>query len=63
MSAAFFEAYDPAQLALEAMQESARKKAEFCLATGVQPSEYDELTMIEIEEFIKAANRRNKERG
>jgi hypothetical protein len=30
--------------------------AEFCLATKVQPSEYRALTILELEEFIKAVN-------
>lgn len=33
-------------------------KAEFCIATGVQPSEYDRLTVREVDAFIEVANRR-----
>jgi hypothetical protein len=34
--------------------------AEFCLATGVSPSEYKQLTLAEFEAFAVAAERRNK---
>lgn len=40
----------------EARQAYCRDKAEFCLATGVQPSEYDDLTDDEREAFIIVAN-------
>lgn len=39
------------------MVEYARDKAEFCIATGQPASEYDRMTVIEINEFIHAANR------
>lgn len=42
-------------------KERAEEKAAFCLATGVAPSEYDNLTQYEINAFIKEANRRAKE--
>lgn len=32
-------------------------KAEFCLTTGIAPSEYDRLTDAEIDAFIRAHNR------
>lgn len=34
-----------------------REKAEFCLTTGVQPSEYDNMTDDERAAFIEEANR------
>lgn len=58
--AAFFPAYDRDELRHALMIEHAKQKAQFCLATGVQPSEYEELTQIEINEFIAEANRRAK---
>lgn len=36
-----------------------QEKAEFCLATGVQPSEYDNLTDDEREAFVRIVNARN----
>lgn len=48
--------------ASEARQDYCRDKAAFCLATGVQPSEYDELNDDEREAFIEQANR-NAEKG
>lgn len=47
---------DPEQIA----EEQAKDKARFCLATGVPPSEYDNLTQIEINAFIEEANKRAK---
>ena len=44
------------------MREQAKAKANFCLVTGVSPSEYDELTQIEIQEFIKEYERLNKKK-
>ncbi len=35
-----------------------QEKAEFCLATGVQPSEYDQLTDKERDAFIRIVNER-----
>lgn len=37
-------------------------KAEFCLATGVQPSEYDQLTDDERAAFVEVANKRAEKR-
>lgn len=37
----------------------AERKAGFCLATGVQPSEYEALSGFEIDAFIELANHRN----
>lgn len=42
----------------EIAKERARDKASFCLATGIAPSEYDNLTQYEIEAFVREANRR-----
>lgn len=39
-------------------EEYARQKADFCLALGVAPSEYDQLTDLEVAAFIEAHNRR-----
>jgi len=41
------------------MEARAEDKAVFCLATGVQPSEYEGLNQYEVQAFIKAANKRN----
>lgn len=41
----------------EILRDQAKAKAEFCLATGVQPSEYDGLSQIEIDAFVKQANK------
>ena len=57
---AFFPSFDRNELLAELTREHAKQKAQFCLATGVQPSEYDELTQIEINAFIAEANRRAK---
>jgi hypothetical protein len=42
----------------EAVQDYCREKAEFCIATGVQPSEYDQLTDDERAAFIAVVNER-----
>lgn len=60
MSAAFFPGYDADSEYLDVLKDQAKDKARFCLATGVQPSEYDELTEIEINAFIAEANRNAK---
>lgn len=44
-------------------REQADRKARFCLATGVAPSEYDRLTQWEIEAFADAVQEREKHRG
>lgn len=41
------------------MEDRAADKAIFCLATGVQPSEYDNLNQYEIDAFVKAVKKRN----
>lgn len=41
-------------------KDNAKAKAEFCIATGVHPSEYDNLTQYEINAFIEAVNKRAK---
>lgn len=35
------------------MKEQAEAKADFCLGLGIAPSEYDQLTQIEIAAFLK----------
>lgn len=32
----------------------------FCLATGIAPSEYEQLTGYEIEAFVELVNERNR---
>lgn len=46
----------------EVMREQAEAKATFCLGLGIAPSEYDELTQIEIAAFIKVHKKANKKR-
>lgn len=41
----------------EDQREQLVAKAEFCILTGIQPSEYDQLTDDEIDVFIETANR------
>lgn len=50
-------ANDRATRNLDRVTEYRRTRAEFCIATGVQPSEYDNLTQADISAFIEAANR------
>lgn len=40
----------------EGLDADLRRKAEFCLLTGVQPSEYDAMTDDEVDAFIEVAN-------
>ena len=45
------------------MRESrAKDKAWFCLSTGVQPSEYDQMTVTEVEAFVAVQKKMNKQR-
>lgn len=44
---------------VEAERDSLAFKARFCLATGVQPSEFDAMTDDEVEAFIAELNRHN----
>lgn len=39
------------------VKTQAEQKAQFCLRLGIAPSEYDGLTQVEIEAFIKEFNR------
>lgn len=41
-------------------EERALRKAEFCIATGVQPSEYEALTGYEVAAFIDVHNQASK---
>lgn len=51
----------PADTGAEAAElDAAEDKAEFCLATGVPPSEYDLLSDVERDAFVRLVNRRNK---
>jgi len=45
------------------LETQAKMKAEFCLRLGVAPSEYDNLTQLEIEAFIEEFNRQAREKG
>lgn len=56
----FFPAFDRDEIMGDLLREHAKQKAQFCLATGISPSEYEELTQIEINAFIAEANRRAK---
>lgn len=38
-----------------------RRKAEFCLTTGIAPSEYDVLTLDEVNIFIEVYTELNQE--
>lgn len=42
-------------------QQQARFMANFCLATGVQPSEFKQLTMVEVQAFIDEYERMNED--
>lgn len=43
-------------------RELLTEKAEFCLTTGIAPSEYDNMTDDEREVFIETANRMARKR-
>lgn len=43
------------------VSESAKRLAEFCVATGLSPSDYRSLTLAEYRAFIDAVNERNAE--
>lgn len=45
---------------MDADADALREKAEFCLTTGVQPSEYDNMTDDERDAFIAVANARSR---
>lgn len=44
----------------ELMKEQAETKARFCLGLSIAPSEYDQLTQIEIAAFLKVHKEQNK---
>ena len=48
--------------AREEMEDALAFKAEFCLKTGIQPSEFDAMTDQEVDAFVEAFNRLAKER-
>lgn len=56
----FFPGWDEEEEYSDMVREQARLKARFCLATGIAPSEYDNLTVLEIQEFAKEHERQNK---
>lgn len=41
--------------------EAALEKANFCLVTGIAPSEYDNMTQTEVAAFTEAWNKLQKE--
>lgn len=43
--------------------EDERFKARFCLATGMRPADYDELTRPQINVWVEALNERGGGRG
>jgi hypothetical protein len=43
---------------VELARERAQRKAIFCLATGVAPSEYEDLTGFEVAAFVDLVNAR-----
>lgn len=43
------------------MQGAARRQAIFCLATGISPSEYKKLTLVEFTQFAEQLERLNKQ--
>lgn len=47
-------------LSEEELESCAREKAEFCIVTGIAPSEYDKMTGIELEQFTKVWNKIHK---
>jgi hypothetical protein len=47
---------------LELMAEQAEEMAWFCLNTGIAPSEYKQMTLMEVNAFVKVHNKINKER-
>ena len=46
-------------LSEEELMDCALEKAEFVLKTGIAPSEYDQLTQVEIEAFVRVFNKLN----
>ena len=40
------------------MRERARLMASVCVAAGMSPSEYKQLSLVELEEFIKVLKKR-----
>jgi hypothetical protein len=52
--------YDEQDELAETLDQQAEKKAEFCLVTGIAPSEYEELTIREIEAFVRVYKRLHK---
>jgi hypothetical protein len=41
-------------------EQRAWHKARFCLASGVQPSEYDQLTAFEVAAWLEAIEQRDR---
>jgi hypothetical protein len=46
----------------DAREERAERMAEFCLKTGIAPSEYKKLTLAETRAFVKVANKLAKKK-
>ena len=55
MSAGWGQLNEP-QTGREQLEELIREKAEFCLSTGIAPSEYDAFTELEREIFVETWN-------
>lgn len=47
----------------EHVWEQLVEKADFCLTTGIPPSEYDQMTDDERAAFVHVANKRAKRKG
>lgn len=45
-------------MALDDLEDAIRRKAEFCLNTGIAPSEYDAMTDLEVDLFTEVHNAR-----
>lgn len=63
MAAPYFEDFNPDEERYNIIVDNAKRMAQFCLATGVQPSEYRNLTQYEIEAFIATANERARKQA
>lgn len=48
---------------LDIMEDQAEEMAWFCLGTGIAPSEYRQLTRIEVAAFVKVQTKMNKRKG
>lgn len=44
-------------------EEALRKKAEFCLGLGIAPSEYDRMSLAEVNAFVEVHNEIQKKQN